>query len=278
MLPAAPYRDGADGQHSLQPARRPLLRRFRRGVAAVARAVHPRDDARVAGADARPLVSGADAPSVRDLQLQPQTRLASRTLWAGTTGRDRPPLLAAHAGHGRRRRAGGRGVSGDFAVRKRLTSALAGKRMPTEASAFVERCNPGLILPVFRPDKEFSGRHPIGKLAHVHAVFCPALAGLAAIIMLLEIFHRISGKTHRVVRAPALGFRGTHKLALEVRRSARCYERRSYRDFATKLQAVDRDRVNLGNVGFGVPVLRRTLGINRQIGKAALRERGWQYG
>src|SRR3546814_10516155 len=80
MLPAAPYRDGADGQHSLQPARRPLLRRFRRGVAAVARAVHPRDDARVAGADARPLVSGADAPSVRDLQLQPQTRLASRTL------------------------------------------------------------------------------------------------------------------------------------------------------------------------------------------------------
>src|SRR3546814_15750237 len=68
--------------------------RFRRGVAAVARAVHPRDDARVAGADARPLVSGADAPSVRDLQLQPQTRLASRTLWAGTTGRDRPPLLA----------------------------------------------------------------------------------------------------------------------------------------------------------------------------------------
>src|SRR3546814_1983979 len=81
--------------------------------------------------------------------------------------------------------------------------------------------------------------------------------------MLLEIFHRISGKTHRVVRAPALGFRGTHKLALEVRRSARCYERRSYRDFATKLQAVDRDRVNLGNVGFGVPVLRRTIGINR---------------
>src|SRR3546814_16854233 len=75
-------------------------------------------------------------------------------------------------------------VSGDFAVRKRLTSALAGKRMPTEASAFVERCNPGLILPVFRPDKEFSGRHPIGKLAHVHAVFCPALAGLAAIIKL----------------------------------------------------------------------------------------------
>src|SRR3546814_3642232 len=64
--------------------------------------------------------------------------------------------------------------------------------MPTEASAFVERCNPGLILPVFRPDKEFSGRHPIGKLAHVHAVFCPVLAGLAAILLLLEIFHRIS--------------------------------------------------------------------------------------
>src|SRR3546814_11397686 len=82
-------------------------------------------------------------------------------------------------------------VSGDFAVRKRLTSALAGKRMPTEAPAFVERCNPRLIFPVFRPDKEFSGRHPIGKLAHVHAVFCPALAGLAAIIMLLEISHRI---------------------------------------------------------------------------------------
>src|SRR3546814_13465542 len=60
-------------------------------------------------------------------------------------------------------------------------------------------------------------------------------------------------------------FRGTHKLALEVRRSARCYERRSYRDFATKLQAVDRDRVNLGNVGFGVPVLRRTIGINRPL-------------
>src|SRR3546814_2677031 len=79
--------------------------------------------------------------------------------------------------------------------------------MPTEASAFVERCNPRLIFLVFRPDKEFSVRHPIGKLAHVHAAFCPALAGLAAIIMLLEIFHRISGKTHRVVRAPALGLR-----------------------------------------------------------------------
>src|SRR3546814_12264032 len=80
--------------------------------------------------------------------------------------------------------------------------------MPTEASAFVERCNPSLIFPVFRPAKEFSGRHPIGKLAPVHAVFCPALAGLAAIIMLLELFHRISGKTQRLVRAPALGFRG----------------------------------------------------------------------
>src|SRR5690606_39999931 len=94
FLPAAARRDGTDGCAPLSSARRPLCRGFQRRTAVAPGSLHPRDDACLAGADAWPLVSGADAAPLCNLPLQPQTRLAAPPLRARTAGGDRAALLA----------------------------------------------------------------------------------------------------------------------------------------------------------------------------------------
>src|SRR3546814_17491056 len=87
----------ADGCIAFPSARRPLLRGLQPRGPRLAGAVHSRDGACLAGADARALVSGADAPSLRGLLLRSQARLAPRPIRPRTAGGDRSSLLAAYA-------------------------------------------------------------------------------------------------------------------------------------------------------------------------------------
>src|SRR5438309_7257135 len=92
-LSPAPIGDGADGRYLVPSGRRRLVGGFLERTTLDPRLLHPRTDARVAGAETRPLVSRADAPPFLQLRLSAAAGKAILALRRRAAGRDRPSPL-----------------------------------------------------------------------------------------------------------------------------------------------------------------------------------------
>src|SRR5947209_8012066 len=98
---AAPVGNGADGRHLVSSRRRWLDAGLRRRAPLGASLLHPRNDARLAGAEGRAFLPFADAASLLPLRLRADPGEAVPALWHRAAGRDRPASLSR-----RSRRAG----------------------------------------------------------------------------------------------------------------------------------------------------------------------------
>jgi hypothetical protein len=93
-VPAARRGHGAVRQHSFQSPRDPLVGRFFGRARSPARAIHPRNDPRLAGADARAFLSSADAAPLLPIRLPDRARASVRPLRPRTAGGDRQARLS----------------------------------------------------------------------------------------------------------------------------------------------------------------------------------------